>query len=417
MPVMSSHLPNPGPSAQSFIRFRLLDGSPMSGLSPWAVEDAFVGAVGRCLSARPLRGGDLLVRCDPGERQQLLAITRVAGAEVRAWVPPHLNQSQGSIFAPSLQPLSIPELEEGFRRVGVRGVYRPPRSPKILILTFDTPQPPASVRAAYLSFPVRPIPPKPLRCRRCQRYGHRQQHCRAPHPVCSSCAQEGHDSPSCSSPSVCCAGCGDEHPSNDPGCPRWLAECQVSLLIRQGWEPRDARHYVATHPDADPTTIPSNSDSVRRPPPINHSEYPPLPQKPNYIPPRPPTPRYPSSSGRSTPNAPPPPPPRPASAARSPAVPPRPPRAAGADSHGTPAPPPPPRERPAPPASQPKDTDESQAPVRSGLSNSDSNLTDSNTTTDHSSTPSPTTPPGRPRRTRLQSAPAESHTYTLRQKH
>ncbi|XP_043236500.1 formin-like protein 3 [Amphibalanus amphitrite] len=309
MPVMSSHLPNPGPSAQSFIRFRLLDGSPMSGLSPWAVEDAFVGAVGRCLSARPLRGGDLLVRCDPGERQQLLAITRVAGAE------------------------------------------------------------------------------------------------------------EGHDSPSCSSPSVCCAGCGDEHPSTDPGCPRWLAECQVSLLIRQGWEPRDARHYVATHPDADPTIIPSNSDSVRRPPPNNHSEYPPLPQKPNYIPPRPPTPRYPPSSGRSTPNAPPPPPPRPASAARSPAVPPRPPRAAGADSHGTPAPPPPPRERPAPPASQPKETDKSQAPVRSGLSNSDSNLTDSNTTTDHSSTPSPTTPPGRPRRTRLQSAPAESHTYTLRQKH
>ncbi|KAF0294300.1 hypothetical protein FJT64_007999 [Amphibalanus amphitrite] len=84
--------------------------------------------------------------------------------------------------------------------------------------------------------------------------------------------EEGHDSPSCSSPSVCCAGCGDEHPSTDPGCPRWLAECQVSLLIRQGWEPRDARHYVATHPDADPTIIPSNSDSVRRPPPNNHSE-------------------------------------------------------------------------------------------------------------------------------------------------
>ena len=90
----------------------------------------------------------LRVRCDPGECQRLLALNWVAGADVRAWAPTHLNQSQGTIFVPSLQPFSMPELGEGFYRVGVRAVYRPPRSPKIL--TFDTPSPrPPSVQLTY----------------------------------------------------------------------------------------------------------------------------------------------------------------------------------------------------------------------------------------------------------------------------
>ena len=123
----------------------------MCELSPWAVEDALLGAAGRYLSARPLRGGDLMVRCGPEDCQALLAITRIAGAEVRAWAPPYLNTSQGSIYAPSLQSFPISELEAGFARVGVTAVYRPPRAPMILILTFNSPNPPPTVRAAYLS--------------------------------------------------------------------------------------------------------------------------------------------------------------------------------------------------------------------------------------------------------------------------
>ena len=241
---MSSRLTTASSAYLSHIRIRRLDGGPMSDLLPWAVEDALVGAVGRCPSARPLRGGDLMVRCDPGECQRLLALNRVAGADVRAWAPVHLNQSQGSIHAPSLQPFTIPELEEGFARVGVRAVYRPPRAPQILILTFDTPEPPTIIRAAYLSFQVRAVLPKPLRCRRCQKYGHRQQHCRAQHPTCSLCAQQGHESQSCSSPVLSCAGCEGTHSADDPSCPKWLKETRVTQLIRRGWEVAEARGYV-----------------------------------------------------------------------------------------------------------------------------------------------------------------------------
>ena len=98
-----------------------------------------------------------------------------------------LNTSQGSIYDPSLQSLSIEELTEGFGRVGVREVYRPQKAPMILILTFDTPHPQSTIRAAYLSFEVWPVKPKPLRCKRCQKYGHSQQYCRASYPTFCFC--------------------------------------------------------------------------------------------------------------------------------------------------------------------------------------------------------------------------------------
>ena len=295
---MSSHLTHQSyAQALSFIRFRRMDGAPMSDLSPWAVGDSLAGAVGRCPSARPLRGGDLMVRCAPGDGQRLLAVDRVAGVEVRAWAPPHLNQSQGSIYAPSLQHLSIPELEEGFGRVGVRAVYRPPRAPKILILTFESPEPPSYVLAAYLSFDVRTILPKPMRCRRCLKFGHRQQHCRSPNPVCSLCARPGHDQQSCTSDNYLCAGCGGPHASDDAQCPRWIEESRVTLMMRRGWDRFEARRYVCDHPS-------DKIDSPFPPPPVaadipslmSTAAYPPLPTQS----PRPPTSalRPPTPSGR-----------------------------------------------------------------------------------------------------------------------
>ena len=70
----------------------------------------------------------LMVRCGPENRHTLLAINRVAEVKIRAWALTHLNQSQGSIFAPSLQSLSIPELGDSFGRVGVRAFPVHPKS-------------------------------------------------------------------------------------------------------------------------------------------------------------------------------------------------------------------------------------------------------------------------------------------------
>ena len=283
------------PPTLSFIRFRRLDGAPISDLSPWAVGDSLAGAVGRCPSARPLRGGDLMVRCGPDDAERLLGIGRIAGADVRAWAPDHLNTSQGSIFAPSLQHLSQRELEEGFARVGVRSVYRPPRAPKIRILTFPSSEPPTHVRAAYLSFEVRAILPKPMRCRRCQKFGHRQQHCRADSPTCTLCAQSGHDLNSCPSDSLLCASCGGPHASDNTGCPRWISESRLTLMMRRGWDRWEAKTYIQDHPSTDiDAPFPPPPTDTDLPPTSSVTAYPPLLSHPN--------PRRPSQPPRSQPS-------------------------------------------------------------------------------------------------------------------
>ncbi|XP_012941907.1 uncharacterized protein LOC106012710 [Aplysia californica] len=47
-----------------------------------------------------------------------------------------------------------------------------------IILTFDSCRSPATVRPSYLVFGVRPYVPNPLRCFKCQKFGHSQSRCR-----------------------------------------------------------------------------------------------------------------------------------------------------------------------------------------------------------------------------------------------
>ncbi|TFK97209.1 hypothetical protein BDV98DRAFT_471256, partial [Pterulicium gracile] len=63
---------------------------------------------------------------------------------------------------------------------------------------------------------------EPLRCLRCQKYGHMPKTCQRQHGVstCGRCG-EGHDIKECENPDKrCCVSCAsDEHSSNDRACP------------------------------------------------------------------------------------------------------------------------------------------------------------------------------------------------------
>ena len=82
--------------------------------------------------------------------------TSISGVEVDVVRPPHLNRSQGSIWAPELAHHLTTDLLQGFASQGVTEVYRP-RDPNVLILTFDTKQVPDEVTAAFLRCPVRMV--------------------------------------------------------------------------------------------------------------------------------------------------------------------------------------------------------------------------------------------------------------------
>ena len=60
----------------------------------------------------------------------------------------------------------------------------------------------------YQRYRVDPYIPSPLRCFKCQKFGHRRDFCRSSTAVCSVCSEAGHDDRECTNTPKClnCAG-------------------------------------------------------------------------------------------------------------------------------------------------------------------------------------------------------------------
>ncbi|MPC27928.1 hypothetical protein E2C01_021117 [Portunus trituberculatus] len=66
------------------------------------------------------------------------------------------------------------------------------RSTASIIFTFSAAKLPERVHIGYESVPVRPYIPYPLRCFKCQLYGHYVNTCRSSHAYCSRCVGKGY---------------------------------------------------------------------------------------------------------------------------------------------------------------------------------------------------------------------------------
>ena len=117
----------------------------------------------------------------------------------------------------------------GVRRIMFRrdGKLVPSRN---IVLTFNTPTLPAVIHAGYLNCAVRPFIPNPLRCFKCQVFGHGQQSCRGK-ATCARCnvADPDHLSDECTKNPVC-ANCQGSHPAYSKNCPRWNEEKAIQRV-------------------------------------------------------------------------------------------------------------------------------------------------------------------------------------------
>ena len=86
---------------------------------------------------------------------------------------------------------------------------------------------PDEVMSGYVSYPVRAFVPNPLRCFRCQAYGHIAAVCRREIPRCEKCAG-GHKTKKCVvSVEKLCVNCGGGHLAGDQKSP--VQESQVEV--------------------------------------------------------------------------------------------------------------------------------------------------------------------------------------------
>ncbi|XP_035214417.1 uncharacterized protein LOC118188158 [Stegodyphus dumicola] len=225
-------------------------------MSPFLIQKLIKSCAGEPKNIKRLRSGDLLVETlSSSQSATLLSLNKLGNVSVT--VSPHksLNYSRGVISEFDLLCVSeeefVSELSHqnvcAARRIKVR------REGKLIdtknvILTFNTPELPKSVRAGYLHCPVRPYIPNPMRCFQCQRFGHSKMSCRGK-PTCARCSVEGHDSDSCKAVPLC-VNCKGEHTAFSRSCPKWKAEKEVqSLKVTKNLTYAEARKIIAsTHP-------------------------------------------------------------------------------------------------------------------------------------------------------------------------
>ncbi|XP_064461699.1 uncharacterized protein LOC135371642 [Ornithodoros turicata] len=180
-----------------------------------------------------MRSGDLLLKCtSQADCEKILSTHDMLGTKIAASYHKTLNTSRGVIAVQEL--IDVPE-EEIFTNLKEQGVTNV-RKVKIrknneyiitrnVVLTFDKPTIPQTLKVGYLSAEVRPYIPNPLRCFRCNRFGYGADACRGS-PCCARCGQTTHEAKECKETEQC-VNCSGEHSAYSRSCAKWKMEKDI----------------------------------------------------------------------------------------------------------------------------------------------------------------------------------------------
>ncbi|XP_064475513.1 uncharacterized protein LOC135389389 [Ornithodoros turicata] len=180
-----------------------------------------------------MRSGDLLLKCtSQADCEKILSTHDMLGTKIAASYHKTLNTSRGVIAVPELIDVPEEEILTNLKEQGVTNV----RKLKIrknneyiitrnVVLTFDKPTIPQTLKVGYLSAEVRPYIPNPLRCFRCNRFGHGADACRGS-PCCTRCGQTTHETKECKETEQC-VNCSGEHPAYSRSCAKWKMEKEI----------------------------------------------------------------------------------------------------------------------------------------------------------------------------------------------
>ncbi|GFT52198.1 putative RNA-directed DNA polymerase from transposon BS [Trichonephila clavipes] len=213
-----------------------LPNQEMSRKSPCAIQKALKGIGGDPKSVKKLRSGYLQIETVSTLQTKSFLSAKVF-LDCPLLVTPHrsLNSCRGVISEPDLLCASEAEILEGLSDQGVTQVRRikirkdsPLFPTKHLILTFNSPKLPSTIKAGYLNCKIRLYIPNPLRCFKCQSFGHSQTSCRG-QLTFSRCASVGHFSMHCTLESKC-INCLQPHSADSKLYSKWKAEKQIQEI-------------------------------------------------------------------------------------------------------------------------------------------------------------------------------------------
>lgn len=205
-----------------------------SKTSPFVIEKFLNGFCGPPKVVKKIKDGLLIESVSPGQSKKLLSLKKFVDMEVTVSSHKTLNESKGIIYCRDLLNCSTEELEEELKNQGVVKVFRikTRRDGNLVdtpnhVLTFNNPTPPKTIKVAFYSLDVRLYIPSPLRCFRCQKYGHTSMRCDKPQVcVCGKPIHEGHP---CEEP-VTCVNCEGNHSARSRECIVYKQECAIQNI-------------------------------------------------------------------------------------------------------------------------------------------------------------------------------------------
>ncbi|GFO02343.1 RNA-directed DNA polymerase from mobile element jockey [Plakobranchus ocellatus] len=197
--------------------------------SPFKIHRELKSILGdETIKVTKLGSGDLMVELKSNDQAKKLGAIATF-LDIPVTVSPHksLNSSKGVIRSRDLRCCSEEELDgvTHARRIIVRRGEDKIQTDTV-VLTFDSPKPPSRIRAGYLTLDVRPYVPLPMRCYKCQRYGHGKDRCKKPAAVCVRCGKGGHVERDCSADPHC-VNCRGDHATSSKTCPKFLEEQSI----------------------------------------------------------------------------------------------------------------------------------------------------------------------------------------------
>ena len=96
------------------------------------------------------------------------------------------------------------------------------------LFTFSCASLPREIKAGYCNIRVDVYIPNPLRCYKCQRYGHGVSRCTNGH-ICHRCGSDEHEGFDCKE-APHCVNCKGAHMASSKDCPIWIREAEICRI-------------------------------------------------------------------------------------------------------------------------------------------------------------------------------------------
>ena len=216
-----------------FIVVQSLDNTPITKISPFVIEKSIKGIIGTVDNVKKIKNDCLLIETNRIQiSEKILKLTEFCSLKVKTFPHSSLNFSKGVIRCPDLAGLSEEEILTELTPQGVSGVRRisfTKESRRIptntLVLTFNNPKLPSTIKVCYLIVKVQVYIPNPLRCFDCQKFGHHESSC-TNQMICGRCGESHSPNVECQGEPKC-SNCSGPHESRSRECPTWKFEKEV----------------------------------------------------------------------------------------------------------------------------------------------------------------------------------------------